>query len=283
MQTVIVGARGMLGSALAHVFAEDQPVLWDKAEIDITDASEVREALEKLSPTLIINAAAYTDVDGAETQPETAFAVNEQGVRNLALAAKNIGATLVHYSTDYVFPGTAAAGYAEDEQPGPAVNVYGESKLAGEQALREVNPRRYLLRTAWLYGPGGKNFVDTMLKLAQTKPELNVVNDQHGSPTFTYDVASATRTLLTNSFAPGIYHAVNSGRATWYEVAQKILALRQLPITVRPVSSAEFPRPAARPQYSMLKNTKGPPLRPWEEALDDYLKNYTVSTSPNVL
>lgn len=278
MSLLIIGARGMLGQALAHVLFDQQLTLWDRDEIDITDAGATREKISDLRPTTIINAAAYTDVDGAEHDREAAFAINATGVANVAAAAKAVDAKLVHYSTDYVFPGDNPNGIHEDDQPGPAVNVYGESKLAGERALRDSGATYYLLRTAWMYGPGGKNFVDTMVTLAKTKTEAKVVDDQHGSPTFTYDVAYATQEII-DKYPPGIYHTVNSGQTTWYEFAQTIFKLLEMSIKITPVSSAEFPRPAARPKYSMLINSKGPKMRPWEDALDDYLKNYHSNPS----
>lgn len=274
MKILIIGAKGMLGSMVGEVFKEYEPTLWDRHEIDITDAdlSELKISAEK--PDVIINAAAYTDVDGAEEDKETALDINGQGVKNLAEIAKSLDAILVHYSTDYVFPGDKEEGYGEEDVPGPAVNVYGASKLVGEKALYEVQPNFYLLRIAWLYGPNGKNFVDTMLQLAQTRESLSVVNDQHGSPTFTKDVAMATKKLLEENKPYGVYHTVNNGVTTWYDFAQKIFALFHKNIEVSPVPSDEFPRPAKRPTYSVLKDTKGMNMRDWEDALDDYLKNY---------
>lgn len=273
MPLLIIGSRGMLGQALVQVFRDHSPLGWDRDDLDITNQAQTMEKIAAAAPEIIINAAAYTNVDQAETDQETAFRVNEGGVKNLAQAAKAVGATLVHYSTDYIFPGTKAAGCAEDEETGPPVNVYGESKLAGERALAASGAAYYLLRTAWLYGPGGKNFVDTMLALASQQSTLSVISDQHGSPTFTYDVAQATKEIVA-TYPPGIYHTVNTGQTTWYDFALKIFTLACVNVTVTPVTSAEFPRPAQRPRYSMLKNTRGPALRPWEDALDDYLKNY---------
>jgi dTDP-4-dehydrorhamnose reductase len=184
---------------------------------------------------------------------------------------KEIDATFVHYSTDYVFSGDRPDGYTESDTPGSAVNSYGESKLAGEVALQTSGARFYLLRTAWLYGAGGKNFVDTMLRLASEREELRVVNDQYGSPTYTRDVANATRELLTN-FQPGIYHITNNGTATWYDLAKEACALAGAEVMVVPITSAEYPLPARRPQYSVLKNTGGPALRDWRDALKEYIK-----------
>ncbi len=288
MKVLILGAKGMLGTALCRVFDDFDPICWDKEEIDITRIIDVRDKLNTLRGALghdefvIMNAAAYTDVDGAESNREAAFAVNEKGVGNIAASAKAIGAKLVHYSTDYVFPGDTKEGYAEDHAPGPAVNVYGESKLAGERKLLESGAKYYLVRTAWLYGPNGKNFVDTMLGIAQTRKLVSVVNDQHGSPTFTKDVAEATRTLLDGEYMPGIYHAVNDGVSNWFEFAQKVFEYADANISVEPISSAEFVRPAKRPQYSVLLNTRGPKLRGWEEALKEYVSGiqdepYSVS------
>lgn len=274
MRVLILGARGMLGQALAEVFADQRTVAWDREELDITDAAAVREKIGGGKWDVVINAAAYTAVDEAERQSEAAFAVNADGVRNVAEAAKSAGATIVHYSTDYVFPGDSLDSYAEDARPGPAVNVYGESKLAGEQVLQEVARKYFLVRTAWLYGSGGKNFVDTMLRLGKelgASDPLRVVIDQHGSPTYTKDVAQATRALLLESYTPGVYHAVNSGTTTWYDLAREIFRLAGLEAPVAPVPSEAYPRPARRPAWSVLQNTRGPKLRPWPEALHDYL------------
>lgn len=280
MRVLLLGARGMLGQALVEAFAEMGLTAWDREELDITDAGAVQKKVGGGAWDVVINAAAYTAVDEAERQREAAFAVNADGVRNLAQTVRASGATLVHYSTDYVFPGDAPEGYAEDAQPGPAVNVYGESKLAGERALRQAAPKFFLVRTAWLYGPGGKNFVDTMLRLGRERnastvskslPALRVVNDQHGSPTFTRDVAQATQALLLEGYAPGVYHAVNSGTTTWYEWSREIFRLAGLEVPVVAVPSGEYPRPARRPERSVLQNTRGPKLRPWQAALEDYL------------
>lgn len=274
MKILITGARGMLGGMLCHTLNDLEPVCWDRQELDITRLDVVRERLMELQPDIVINAAAYTDVDGAEKDRETAFAVNADGVRVLAMVCRDMGATLVHFSTDYVFPGDSHDGYSEDAPPGPAVNIYGESKLKGEQALKEASPKYYLLRTAWLYGPGGKNFVDTMLDLGRDRDLLSVVHDQFGSPTYTADVAAAVRLMVTTQqYPPGIYHVVNQGLASWYEFAQEIFRLARMPVKVKPVKSEEFPRPAQRPHYSYLLNTRGPQLRPWQAALKDYLGN----------
>lgn len=273
MKILITGAKGMLGTMLASVFADQYPLLWDVRELDITKLDEVRKKLTAEKPDVIINAAAYTAVDKAESERDMAFLVNADGPKNLAIVAKEIGAILVHYSTDYVFPGTKQEGYAEDDAAGPAVNVYGESKLGGEKAVQESGCNFYLLRTAWLYGPNGKNFVDTMLKLGSEKPELKVINDQHGCPTSTKDVALATKYVLENKKPYGIYHAVCEGQTTWYDFAKKIFKLAGININVVPIPAADYPTAARRPQYSVLTNTKGLPMRNWQVALQDYLES----------
>lgn len=278
MRLIILGAGGMLGQELARVFGDFEVTALDRHEIDITKNGKVEKEIGRVKPDVIINAAAYTDVDGAESNRETAFEVNELGVRNLAVAAKKTGAKLVHFSTDYVFPGDKKEGYKEDDLPGPAENTYGESKLAGEKVLRKSGVEYYLVRTAWLYGAGGKNFVDTILRLATEKNELRVVNDQFGSPTWAADLARAIKELVEEKYEPGVYHLVNDGVASWYEFAREIMKLRNKNTMVVPVTTQEFPRPATRPKYSILINTKGPKLRDWREALQEYLLNPKIVT-----
>lgn len=273
MKVVLFGAEGMLGHDLAHVFADMQPRAVDRDQVDITDAEAVRTYLEEQRPDVILNAAAYTIVDQAETEHEAAFAVNEAGVRHIAEAARQVGAVVVHYSTDYVFSGDREDGYVEDDTPGPAVNLYGASKLAGEDVLRASGVRYYLVRTAWLYGHHGKNFVDTMLRLSAERREVQVVDDQYGSPTYTHDLALATRQLIEeDDYQSGVYHLVNEGIATWRTFAEEIFRIARRPMRVIPITSAEYPRPAQRPQYSVLKNTRGPKLHSWQVALAEYLK-----------
>lgn len=272
MNIVIIGAKGMLGSMLASVFSDLKPTLLDREEIDITNAQNVRDVIMPLQPDVIINAAAYTNVDGAEEHKEDAFLVNETGVKILGEVANMVEAILVHFSTDYVFPGDKQDGYSEADSPGPAVNEYGKSKLAGERALVESGCKFYLVRTAWLYGPNGKNFVDTMIEFGKTKKHLNVVNDQFGSPTYTKDLAQFVRVLLEHQEPFGIYHGVNTGSASWFEFAETIFTMiAGMQVDVKPVSSTEFPRPAKRPQYSILKRTKGSEFRDWKSALREYL------------
>lgn len=273
MHVLILGAKGMLGSMLVKAFSdsENQVSAWDFEDCDITNAEETKEKIIALHPEVIINAAAYTNVDEAEEKKELAFSVNQTAVANIAAAAKKIGAVVVHYSTDYIFQGKKEEGYTEDDESVKAVNVYGASKRAGEIILKSAGIPYYIIRTAWLYGPNGKNFVTTMLTLAQTHKELKVVNDQHGGPTYTKDVAYFTKKLLRKNHPSGVYHAVNAGHTTWYEFAKEIFQIAGKEVNVIPVTSAEFPRPAKRPMYSILNQTKGPSMRPWQEALKEFI------------
>lgn len=272
MKTVIFGAKGMLGSDLASIFSDWNPKLLGKEEIDISDEKAVFSLLRDVRPEVVINAAAYTDVDGCETNREVAMSVNGDAPRYLAVASKEVGATFIHYSTDYVFSGDRQEGYKEDDEPtGEPVNFYGKSKLAGENAIREVGGKYYLIRTSWLFGVNGPNFVETMLRLAGERDELRVVNDQHGKPTYTLDLAKKTREVIEGGYEPGIYYMVNEPATTWYDFAKEIIKQAGLDVTVTPTTSDEFPRPAKRPEHSILLNTKLPPMRSWHEALGDYL------------
>ncbi len=266
MKIVILGAKGMLGTDLGKVFYDCNPYLLDKEELDITNHDAVRGFIGQLRPDIVINAAAYTDVDGCESNKKLAMEVNGRAPGYLAAAAKDAGAVFVHYSTDYVFDGNKSEGYSEDDEPENPCNFYGASKLAGERAVREAGGDYYIIRTSWLYGINGKNFVETMLRKADSPP-LRVVNDQHGKPTFSLDLARSTRELLEAKKDFGIYHIVNEPATTWYDFACEILKKNK----ITPCASSEFPRPAKRPQYSILLNTKLPPLRPWQEALGEYL------------
>lgn len=272
MKILILGSKGMLGCELMEVFNDFETFGWDKEEIDITSREQVNEKIEELKPSIVINAAAYTDVDGCETNKELAMKVNGEAVGYLASICKKIGAVFIHYSTDYVFAGDNPDGYKEGDIPRKPLNVYGQSKLLAEELLKKNTKMYYLIRTSWLFGRFGKNFVETMLKLARNQNELKVVNDQHGKPTYALDLARRTRQLIENQSPCGIYHLTNEGVTTWYDFAKKIFKLAQISkVKPIPVTSDEFPRPAKRPQHSILLNTKLPPTRPWQEALHEYL------------
>lgn len=274
MRIAIIGAKGMLGSALAEEFADEQPILFDISELDLTHAGSVHRALDDARPTIVLNAAAYTDVDGCEDHEAEAYAVNALGVKHLAAWCKRAGALLVHYSTDYVFDGKKPEGYTEEDFPRP-INAYGRTKLAGERFLLDSGARFLLIRTSWLYGPHGKNFVDTIRKRAGEVPELRVVNDQYGCPTYTRDLAHHTRALVEKE-ATGIHHATNVGTTTWFDFARAIIVAAQLPTPVFPQSSSALTRKARRPMYSILRNTKDERLRPWRKALIEYLRTATA-------
>lgn len=270
---LVTGAAGMLGQDVQKALAGRTVIAKDRTELDITDAAAVAEALKGVD--VVINCAAYTNVDGAEDDREGAMRVNAEGPAVLAEACAAAGATLVHYSTDYVFKGDASSPYPEDGAYDP-INVYGESKAEGEKAVTAGNgAKSYIIRTAWLYGAGGPNFAKTMARLAATKPEISVVNDQLGQPTSTADLATQTVRLLDAGAPAGIYHGTNSGQATWFEFAQEIFEAAGYPrANVKPTDSASFPRPAARPAYSVLGHdawTRAgiPEMRDWREAFHD--------------
>lgn len=270
MRVLIIGAKGMLGQAMMDVWSEHDVTGVDLAQLDITKPLEVTRALELYRPSVVINCAAYTAVDKCETDEATADIVNGTAVGYVAKACEAHKIPLVHISTDYIFNGVQTTGYREDDRPDPQ-NAYGRTKLHGERQLQANTSRFYLVRTSWLYGPGGKNFVQTMLTLGTTKPELKVVDDQHGTPTYTYDLAIFIRDLVIDRAPYGIYHGTNEQPTTWYEFAKEIFRQASMTTPVKPCSSAEYPLPAKRPAWSILLNTKRPPLRPWPAALRDYL------------
>lgn len=276
MKILILGARGMLGHDLLEVFKNYQPIGWDKEDLDIARKKEVEKKIVELKPNIIINAAAYTNVDLAEKEKKLALKVNGYALNNLCEACKKTKSVLVHYSTDYVFSGGKQKGYKEEDRPDKPLNWYGRSKLLGEKlilahAKKNRNFIYYLIRTSWLFGKHGKNFVSTMLKLAREKKEIKVVNDQFGKPTYSLDLAKATKELIEKKFKRGIYHLVNEGATNWFEFAKKIFEIKNIKIKVLPISSKELKRLAKRPKYSILLNTKFPSLRRWEEALEEYL------------
>lgn len=255
---VILGAHGMLGHALQRAFPGARCFGHD---LDITDAMQVTRTLTGIGPDLVINAAAYTDVDGCETRVDHAMAVNGDGPGIIARACAQTGATMVHYSTDYVFDGERGD-YIESDPPHP-ISVYGESKLRGEQMIAEEMEDFRIIRTQWLYGRHGRNFVETILSLSPRSSQVRVVSDQRGRPTYTDDLAQMTQTIA--SMEPGIYHVTNDGTCSWYEFASAFI-----PNAV-PCTTEEFPRPAKRPRAAVLISTRTSPMRPWKEALAEYL------------
>jgi len=276
MRVIVTGAGGMLGKDLVKVLVglEHDVLPLSHSALDITSLEQVRETVNGNKPKVIINCAAYTAVDAAESDWERALAVNGLGPRNLALACLENGAALLQVSTDYVFSGEMDSPYGVFDSTGP-VNAYGKSKLWGELAVRRVLPTCYIVRTSWLFGAGGANFVRTMLKLGREKTSLKVVDDQKGAPTFTPDLARALADLIETD-AYGIYHVTNSGATTWFGFAREIFRQRGVSLQVNPCTTDEFPRPAPRPTNSLLDpfplgETIGHLLPPWEDALARYL------------
>ena len=247
-------------------------------DIDLRDHARVRNLVRDSLPECILLIAAYTDVDGCESNRDLAFAVNCDGAVNVAEAARAAGSRLLFVSTDYVFDGSKRSPYLTTDPRNPA-SVYGESKARAEERLLEILPEVCIVRTAWLFGHGGKCFPTTILKLASTRPEISVVNDQRGSPTYTRDLASALAQLCRAN-ARGIVHVTNSGNCTWYEFAKEILRASGSPTVVKPVTTAEFPRPARRPAYSVLSPDS---LHAYNIHLPDWkdgLRRYLASTPP---
>ncbi|HEY3274014.1 MAG TPA: dTDP-4-dehydrorhamnose reductase [Methanocella sp.] len=259
IKTLILGAGGMLGTDLQKTFPEATTL--SHHEVDITDREQVLRVIKELKPNAVINAAAYTNVDGCEDEWELAYNVNGSAPGYVAEACAAVKAKLVHYSTDYVFDGSKKE-YIESDTTNP-INVYGESKLLGEQNISMAMKDYRIVRTSWLFGKHGKNFVDTMLALSKQMDQVKVVNDQVGKPTYTVDLAAKTREIL--DLPPGIYHITNDGVCSWYEFASAIIP------NTTPCTSKEFPRKARRPMFSVLTNTKTAPLRHWREALAAYL------------
>jgi len=271
-RTLITGAGGMLGRDLVDAFAGGPVTAAGRDDLDITDADAVHRAVRGCD--LVVNAAAYTAVDAAEEHEEEAYRVNALGAENLAIATRENGARLVQLSTDYVFDGRAAGPYPEDAPVNP-VSAYGRTKAAGERLARAAHPEGTLIvRTAWLYGAHGRNFAHTMLRLAATRATVEVVDDQHGQPTWTADLAGQIVRLVDTGTAAGVFHATSSGETTWCGFAKAVFAEAGLdPDRVLPTDSTAFPRPAARPANSVLGHDAWgriglEPIRDWHEALE---------------
>jgi dTDP-4-dehydrorhamnose reductase len=277
LRILVTGAKGMLGTDLVkHLSHENDVVGVGTGDFDITDMRAVRLGTQEINPDIIIHSAAYTDVDGCETNIETAYKVNAIGTQNIALACQALDIPMTYVSTDFVFDGTKRTPYLEWDKPNP-IAVYGASKYAGEQIVSSLLSKFYIVRVAWLYGEHGKNFVYTIRRLAKERDVLQVVNDQVGSPTFTIDVAEGIGRLIESGLF-GIYHMVNRGETSWYGFASKILQLSGLDnVKIEPISTELLSRPAMRPAYSVLRNlalesTIGDNMRSWESALEDFIK-----------
>jgi len=268
VRILLAGAGGQLGRALLAARLPHEILALDHGRLDIADLAAVREAVEAGTPDLLLNAAAYNAVDRAEIEREAAYRANALGPRNLALAAAERGIPILHVSTDYVFDGSQRHPYHEYDAPRP-LSVYAASKLAGERAVRETNPRHYVVRTAWLYHSEGSNFPLTILDRARKGP-LRVVADQHGSPTYAPHLAAAIGQLVETG-AYGTYHLAGCGGTTWFELARALLLAARLDAHVEPAQATDFPRPAPRPAYSVLTTLQEPRilLPPWQEGVDE--------------
>lgn len=284
MKALVTGATGQLGTDVVNNLRSNghDVLACDRNEMDITDLAQCQQVINQYQPDVIIHCAAYTAVDAAETDIDEAYKVNAVGTRNIAVAAENNGSKLIYISTDYVFDGTSEVPYQEYDNTNPQ-SIYGKSKRAGEVLVQSLSSRFFIVRTSWVYGLHGNNFVKTMLRLGQEKPSLKVVHDQKGSPTYTVDLANFLIELMeTEKY--GVYHASNSGSCTWYEFTQAIFEEAfQLGITIiaepEPCSTDEFPRPAHRPANSVMEHlsirTNGfQDLRPWRDGLKDFLQQW---------
>jgi len=284
----LIGSRGMLGSDIEiELRNRNLDYIATDIDVDITDAAQVRDFLDKNRPiNWIINAAAYTDVDKAETLSNKAFALNAEAVKNIAEAVKDNDVKVIHFSTDYVFDGRADTPYKETDTPAP-VSVYGKSKLEGEQHIKNILNQYFIFRISWLYGPNGKNFVNTMLRLFRERDSLNVVNDQIGAPTYTKYLASNIVGLIARDLKEyGTYHYQDYSQSgiSWFDFASTIkdIALKngllQRDVEINPVPSSEYPTPAIRPTYSLFDTSKarirlGFNVRPWDEGLLEYIRH----------
>jgi dTDP-4-dehydrorhamnose reductase len=304
MNILIIGARGMLGQYMAQVFTPPNPpyqggdddappiggvelTLWDKEDLDITDEKQVNTKITQLKPGVIINCASYNDVDGSESNIELANIINGYAVGYLAQAAKDIDAILVHFSTGYIFKGDNKEGYTEDDQPDPQ-SAYGVSKLLGERELQKYTSKYYIIRTSRLFGKQGKSevnkkpFTDLIIETAvKNNYKIKAVDEEYDLPTYALDLARETKKIIRNSSLVmgagginyGIYHISNSGKpCTWYGFAKEIFKIKNIKVEIEAVDGDAFgKRPAKRPKYAAMKNTKLKPLRSWQEALEEYL------------
>jgi dTDP-4-dehydrorhamnose reductase len=278
-KVLVTGSNGQLGIDIVKHFKEKgyETYGFSREKMDITDLDSVQNVFSRVKPEIVIHCAAYTKVDLAETNVDQAFLVNAVGTRNVSVEAQKYNAKLVYVSTDYVFNGDGKESYNEFDETSP-LGVYGKSKLAGENFVKSLTSKYFVVRTSWVYGAEGNNFVKTMIKLAENNSEIKVVDDQVGCPTYTVDLAKQIE-LLVQTEKYGTYHISNSGNCSWYEFAKAIFKRMEKPVNILPVSTSEFPRPAKRPSYSVfdhmaLRLNGFPKVRPWEEALEEYMKLY---------
>lgn len=281
MVVLVVGANGQLGTALKSIAGKHPEinfVFTSSSDLDITDKHSIQAVFAKEKPDFCINAAAYTAVDKAEIEKEKAYDINVNGVRNLAETCRDYNVTLLHVSTDFVFDGNKNIPYTEEDTTNPK-SIYGQTKLEGEEVIKQVLRHYFIIRTSWLYSDFGNNFMKTMLRLARERDALSVVNDQIGTPTHAVDLAEALIKIITSGKKEyGIYHFSNEGIASWYDFAKKIFEINSVTIDLQPIPSSQFPTPASRPKYSVLDKTKiktvfGMEIQKWEEALRYYMFN----------
>ena len=278
MKILVTGAKGMLGTDLCAIFRANNIEVfeWDLPANDITEVERTVAQLKRIAPDRIIHLAAYTDVDGCEVNKSKAYSVNVHGTWVMVLSAKETNTPLLYLSTDYVFDGEKGSSYLEDDKTNP-INYYGLTKVQGEQLVQSKLKKFFIIRTSWLFGKAGKNFVQTILEIAKGKDNIEVVNDQFGSPTYTIDLAEAIHKIIqSDNF--GIYHISNSGICSWFDFAHEIIKQSALKNKVTPITSEQLQRGAKRPKFSALNNhryikTFNHFLRPWREALADYLKS----------
>ena len=295
MKILVTGRNGQVGGALQHALAGlGEIVTLDRTQLDLSNVDATREVIRTIRPNLIVNAAAYTAVDLAETDEALAYRINAEAPGVIAEEAKRLGAGMIHYSTDYVYDGGKSGAWLETDATGP-LSAYGRSKLAGEQAITAVGLPHVILRTSWVYGLHGKNFLLTMLRLAQSRPELSIVNDQVGAPTWSVTIAEATASIIKKfpdlsavEHVSGIYHLCARGQTSWFGFAEKIFAhslIQQKP-TLHPITTADYPTPAVRPKNSVMNTDKFEQtfatLPTWDAALGDCLQRIPVE-APQLL
>jgi len=276
---IVSGKNGQLGNELKDLslsYPQFEFYFFDRTELDIARAADINAVFDKIKPAYFINTAAYTAVDKAEAEQEQAYIINAEATGNIAKACKTHGAKLIHISTDYVFNGKGDEPYKEDDATDP-VNYYGYSKWMGEQLALQNNPQTIVIRTSWVYSIYGNNFVKTMLRLMKERTDINVVNDQFGSPTYAKDLAAAIMQIITQpatGLETGIYHFSNDGIISWYEFAEAIKAIKKLSCNIHPINTSQYPTPAKRPFYSAMSkekivNTFHIGLRPWRQGLEE--------------
>ena len=259
MVVLVTGGNGQLGQSLQSIaknFPQIQFHFYESTRLNIANKQNIEDVFKTVNPSFCVNAAAYTAVDKAESDSDNAYAVNVKAVKNLAESCKDFGCTLIHISTDFVFDGQLRFPYSETDATNPK-GVYGQTKLEGENEIRNILENYFIIRTSWLYSKFGNNFMKTMLRLANERNSISVVNDQVGTPTHALDLAYAiVKIILSKSTQFGIYHFSNEGKASWYDFAQKIFELNKVAIDLKPIPSSEFPTPAKRPEYSVLDKSK---------------------------